>query len=172
MNRRQLLKRGLFGGLLLAGAGLAAWPPRGAAHGELRALSARAHAILAALAARIVPGSDGVALATRIDASLAGMPEAQLSEFHQLVSLFDNALVGLLFEGRATPFSRLSPEAQDARLEAWRSSSWVVRRSGYQLLRRLCLAVHYGDRSTHAAIGYPGPRPTGGIFYDDSKAGT
>ncbi len=89
-----------------------------------------------------------------------------------LLGLFENALPGLLFDGAFFPFTRLSPESQDAVLEHWRDSRLALRRTGYNALRRICLAVAYGDESAWAAMGYP-PPPTGlnAIAYDDSKAG-
>src|SRR4051812_38197450 len=124
MNRRQLLRRGLLGGVLLAGAGLAAWPPaaRFAPSIEPRFFSKRALAVLAAVAARIVPGCDGKALAAQVDASLAGFPDQLRNDLNGLLSLFDNALAGLIFDGRLRPFTALSDEAQDAVLASWQTS--------------------------------------------------
>src|SRR5262245_19230151 len=135
MNRRTFIRRGLFGGFLLAvgsSVGLAAWPSDQAAlpRRPLRALDARQFAILVAVTARTVqaPKADPVEIAHRIDAQLAlDHPEVR-ADFGKLLLLLENALAGLLFDGRARPFTRLSAAAQDDVLAAWRDSHLAVRR--------------------------------------------
>src|SRR5579863_288098 len=128
MNRRGFLKTTLWGGIILAGAGtgLALWPteikarPRRA----LRTTDEREFAILAAVAARTVtaPGADHVEVAHRVD-ELIGLQCAEAkADFKKLLRLFDNALAGLIFDGRPKPFTRLSPADQDTALIAWRES--------------------------------------------------
>jgi hypothetical protein len=164
MNRRTFIRRGLFGGLLLAvggSIGLATWSsdrmrqPRRA----LRALDERQFAILAAVAARTVgaPKADPIEIAHRVDEQMArNYPEVR-ADFGKLLLLFENALAGLLFDGRATPFTRLSPEAQDEVLAHWRTSHLAIRRSGYAVLRKLTQAVWYAGPEAWDDTGYPGP---------------
>ena len=166
MERRSFLKRGLLGGALLLGAGWVAFPARGSF--EAKWLSGRGAAVLAAVASRVVPKADAAVVVGRIDASLAGAPAELRRDLGRLLLLFESGV----FNGRLTPFSWLGDEAKDRALRGWRDSDVAVKRSGYQVLRRLCLNAHYGDRATHLALGYPGPRPTGGMSYDDSKVGT
>jgi Gluconate 2-dehydrogenase subunit 3 len=164
MNRRTFIRRGLFGGLLLAvgsSIGLAAWPsdqsPR--ARRRLQALDARQFAILAAVAARTVqaPKADGVEIAHRVDEQMArAYPEVR-ADFGKLLLLLENALAGLLLDGRARPFTRLSAAAQDDVLADWRDSHLAVRRSGYAILRKLTQAAHYASPEAWEDIGYPGP---------------
>lgn len=164
MNRRGFLKRGLLGGFLLATAsstGLALFPSRKDAipRGPLKILDPRGFAVLAAVAARAVqaPGVDPVAIAHAVDDVMARqVPEVQ-HDFRQLLLLFENALSGLLFDGRLRPFTRLSPEGQDAVLAAWRDSRITIRRAGYKTLVKLTQAAHYGQPACWASVGYPGP---------------
>jgi len=164
MTRRGFLKRGLLGGLLLTvggGLGLGLWPTRKDAtpRRALRALDARRFAIAAAVAGRTVraPGADPIEIAHRLDDYLVlATPEVR-KDILQLLLLFDNALAGLLFDGRPKPFTRLSPEAQDAALLAWRDSKVTVRRAGYHALRKLTLSLHYASPDTWASVSYPGP---------------
>jgi hypothetical protein len=163
MNRRGFLKTTLTGGLVLAGAGtgLALWPSELTARPTrpLRATDAREFAILAAVAARTVaaPNADAVEIAHRVD-ELIGLqaPEAR-ADFKQLLRLLDNALAGLIFDGRPKPFSRLMPASQDAALIAWRESRLGTRRRGYQVLRKLTQAAWYGAPAGWEVTGYPGP---------------
>jgi hypothetical protein len=165
MDRRAFIRRGLFGGLLLAvggSVGLAAWPGARAARPTrpLRALDQRQLAVLAAIAARTVtaPGADAVEIAQRDDAQMALAPAEARADFtRRLLLLFENALAGLVFDGRTRPFTRLSPAAQDAVLAAWRDSRLVVRRSGYAVLRKLTQAAWYASPEAWADTGYPGP---------------
>ena len=38
-----------------------------------------------------------------------------------------------------------------------------MRRTGYRALKKIVYSSYYGARETWAAIGYPGPPPTGGM---------
>ena len=164
MNRRTFIRRGLFGGLLLAvggAVGLGAWPTvrRYSARRPLRALDGRQFAVLAAVAARTVtaPGADPLTIAERVDAQMALAPPEVRADFGKLLLLFDNALAGFLFDGRPQPFTRLSPAAQDAVLAGWRDSRLALRRSGYAVLRKLTQAAWYASPEAWADVGYPGP---------------
>lgn len=177
MQRRGFLKKGLLGGALLAlgGSGLLLYPGQhvAAPTQALRVLDERAFQVMVAIAARVVPypGADAVAIAHAVDASLSRtVPEAQ-ADVVKLLGLFENALPGLLLDGRAAPFTRLDPDAQDRALERWRDSRLVLRRSGYHALRRLCLGAYYADPITWPALHYRGPPDLAGFAHLDSKAG-
>jgi hypothetical protein len=164
MDRRTFLRRGLFGGLLLAvggAVGLGAWPTdrRLGPRKPLRALDARQFAVLAAVAARTVtaPGADPVVIAERVDAQMALAPPEVRADFGKLLLLFDNALAGFVLDGRARPFTHLPAAAQDDVLAHWRDSRLAVRRSGYAILRKLTEAAWYAAPEAWADTGYPGP---------------
>ncbi len=170
-DRRRLLKRGLVGGALLLVGGalplalrstLVRRPPLRA----LKLLSEREHAIFAAVAARLAPGdgagpawptADALDCAGKVDALMATTLPGVGAEFRQLLHLFESATFGLLLTGSPTPFSRLPPAAQDARLEAWRHSRIALLRSGYQALKRLAHATYFSSPEVYALVGYPGP---------------
>lgn len=164
MDRRTFLKRGLFGGVLLAAAGsvgLVLWPSDGMRRPRraLRVLDERAFAVLAAVAARMVqaPGADPVELAHRVDERLALLPPESSADVSKLLLLVENGLAGLLLDGRPRPFTRLSPDAQDQALAAWQRSRLAVRRSGYAALRKLTQAAWYAAPAAWPDVGYPGP---------------
>jgi len=164
MDRRTFIRRGLFGGLLLAvggSVGLVAWPSAENAQPRrpLRALNARQFAILAAVAGRMVtaPGADPVTIAERVDAQMATAPPEVRADFGKLLLLFENALAGFVLDARARPFTRLAPAAQDDVLADWRDSRLALRRSGFAVLRKLTQAAHYAAPEAWADVGYPGP---------------
>jgi hypothetical protein len=168
VTRRGFLQRGILGGLLLAsagGAGLAIWPTRvgGRPRRPLRVLDERQFTVLCAVAARTVqaPGADPVEIAHGADQTLSYASLEAQRDIGKLLLLFENALAGLAFDGRARPFTHLDGDRQDAVLRAWRDSRILVRRSGYQVLRKLTQAAHYASPSTWAAVGYPGPPTIG-----------
>jgi hypothetical protein len=170
-DRRRLLKRGLVGGALLLVGGAVPLALRSTlvrrtpAH-PLKLLRLEEHAVLAAVAARFAPGdgagakwptAESLDCAGKVDALLATVHPEVGAEFRQLLRLFESALFGLVVAGSPTPFTRLPPGAQDARLEAWRHSRLALLRSGYQALKRLCHATYYSSPEVYALLGYPGP---------------
>jgi hypothetical protein len=177
-SRRRVLKLGLAGAalLLLGGSGLALYPSRacGAPTAPLVALDERAFQVLVAVAARIVTaaGADPVAIAQGVDRALSYALAETQSDVRALLGLFENALAGFVFDLRVTPFTRLSPSAQDAALESWRTSRLVVRRTGYQALRKLCLASFYVQEASWSDLGYAPPSGLNAAAYDDPEIGT
>ncbi len=177
-SRRSFLKKGLFGGLVLAlgGGGLAFYPSAHLASptAPLLVLSPASFQVLVAVAGRMVvaKGSDPVVIAHAVDQALTRVtPEAQ-ADMNKLLGLLENALPGLLLDLRGQPFTRLSPEARDRVLTTWSTSRFELRRTGYQALRKLCLASYYADESSFAGIDYHPPTGLNAMAYDDSKAGT
>ena len=170
-SRRKFLKRGLIGGGLLALAGSLPFAFRTTAIGRgprraLRLLSLEEHAVLAAVAARLVPGDGAPAgwptaeaadCAGKIDALMATVHPDVGSDFRRLLRMFESGFVGTFVAGSPRPFTRATPAEQDARLEAWRRSRVTVLRSGYQALKRLAHAAYYSAPEVYARVGYPGP---------------
>jgi len=170
-DRRRLLKRGFLGGALLLVGGalplaLRSTLVRRVPAQKLALLTADEHAILAAVAARFVPGdgagaawptADALDCAGKVDRLMATTLPGVGAELRQLLHLFESALFGLVLTGSPTPFTRCSPAAQDARLETWRHSRVALLRSGYQALKRLTQATYYSSPEVYALIGYPGP---------------
>ena len=177
-SRRSFLKKGLFGGLVLAlgGTGLALYPSAvvGAPTAPLLVLQPASFQVLVAVASRIVTakGSDPVAIAHGVDQALTRVPVEAQADLNKLLGLLENALPGLLLDARVQPFTRLSAEGRDRVLESWSASRFVIRRSGFQALRKLCLATYYSEAASWPALGYEPPSNLNAGAYDDSKAGT
>ena len=168
-SRRGFLKKGLFGGLLLAlGGGAFLGTRRGAQvsmPAGLKVLNATEYAVMWAIVQRFVPARDGFPAADSIntavgaDGIMALLEDVTQGEIKQLLMLFENALPNFLFGGRTSPFTQLNPKEQDEVLAEWRDSRLTIRRTGYRALRGLAIAAYYGNPATWSAVGYPGPLP-------------
>lgn len=168
MNRRRFLKRGLFGGALLTlgGAGYLALRS-GHDTGDdtvrptapLHAIDEKVFPVLVALAGRMVHAEkhDPLALAHAVDFTIAFQSPEAVSDLNMALGLLENGLFGLFTRGSPTPFTKLSPDAQDRALAGWRDSRLVLLRGAFTALKRLCLGAHYASLSSAREIGYPGP---------------
>jgi hypothetical protein len=171
IDRRRFLKRGLFGGALLVGAGSLPFVFRTTRRGDaprapLQLLSADEYAVFAAVAARIVPGdgadaswprAEALDCAGKVDALMATVHPEVGRDFRRLLRLIESGFLGALTAGSPRPFTRASAAEQDARLEAWRRSRFALLRSGYQAVKRLADAAYYSSPEVYPLVGYPGP---------------
>ncbi len=180
MTRRRFLKVSALGGLALF-SGLLVGPhlpwgryglPSGFG-GPLRTLSTKEYLILNAAARRILDGvspavyqsqsqpggaggtqGQGPDVALWIDGYLGHLDEALVNDVRGLLQVLEHSPL-LLYE--VSPFTALSPEAQDRVLLDWQGSRFAVRRQGLQALKSLCCLAYYQDPRSFAAIGYSGP---------------
>jgi hypothetical protein len=178
-SRRGFLKRGVFGGALLAlgGGGFLALraskkvplPPEG-----LLALDETEYAVAHALGERMAPSrasfptAETVRVAFNVDRILARADPGVCSESKQLLKLFESALSGFLFGGRVDPFTQLPPDEQDQVLKEWQHSRITIRRTGFEALHTIFMAAYYGSPLTWPAVGYSGPPP--GFWQKDAPA--
>lgn len=166
-SRRSFLKRGFFGGLVLAMGGGALLVTRRSATVDIPAglqiLNASEYAVVWSLVQRFVPVRDGfpspdtLKTALAADAIIAMTEEVTRQELRQLLMLFENALPNFLFGFRTSPFTQLSPTEQEQVLTEWRDSKLTIRRTGYSALRGIIMAAYYGNPMTWSAVGYGGP---------------
>jgi hypothetical protein len=170
LRRRSFLKRGIFGGLLLAlgGGGFLASrrsrvlpaPPEG-----LLVLDSIEYAVLMSIAGRIILGGEGfppvqeVNVGLNADRILARSDPAAAQELKQLLKLFENALAGFLLRGRILPFTRLGVQDQEQALQQWQSSRLEICRTGFVALRTLVIASYFTSPLSWSAVHYPGPPP-------------
>jgi len=178
LTRRNLVKVGLGGALLLAvdgvGVGLQRRAQRTPAS-PLRVLDPRAFSVLAAVADRVAPARAGfpaaseLHVAEKVDALLATMHPADGEDLRQALLLLENAFAGLVLDGRPTPFTRLDPAAQDRVLRAWQTSRLHLRRTAFEAMRGLCAAAYYASPEIHRLVGYPGPPDFGNVPRADRR---
>jgi hypothetical protein len=91
-----------------------------------------------------------------VHVALAGLPPAVQGEVSQLFGLLNFPLTRRFIAG-VGPWDRISRTDTAAFLERWRTSNSTLLRSGYQALHQLVMAAWYGQSSSWARIGYPGP---------------
>jgi hypothetical protein len=165
-----VLKKGLFGGVLLALAGGAFLFTRKSVkvdppHDGLVSLTPEQFAVISALAWRLLPKREGypsvesVEVARGCDRIMAMLDVTAAEELRQLLVLLENGLANFLFGRRPTTFSTMSADDQDAVLREWQTSRITLRRSGYLALRGLVMAAYFASPATWPAVGYPGPLP-------------
>lgn len=161
LTRRQLIKAGLAGSVLLAGAAWWAAPP-----GD-RPVPATAHEVLSARDAMLVgvlapamlglPGVDVAAVVRGVDAALAALPDATRREVRQLFDLLENPWGRRWLAGVAEPWGEAPATAVAAFLGRWQQSRFALLRSGYQGLHALITAAWYGNPASWPALHYQRP---------------
>ena len=166
MNRRLLLKYGIFGSATLLCGGLFVGLQSSAEHApqqSLRLFSPKEYSILYAIANCIIPETTEfpsiceLQIVEKIDLLLSNAhPEVQ-QEIQMGLQLLENALTNGIFQGKFRPFSQLSIEEQTLCLEDWRLSSLHVRRTLFGVFNGLCQSAYYANISVHHLVGYDGP---------------
>ncbi len=174
--RRIFLKRGLAGSALLAIGGLGFLTTRQSLElkftGELRCVNASQYALLAALAERFIPKRFGFPSAAELDvaqscdAIIDQLDPSARDEVLQLLTLFESAIGNFTLGARPKTFTQMPPDEQDRVMEEWRTSRFVLRRSGYTAVRNMVMAAYFGHPKSWEAVGYPGPPP--GIHQPDA----
>lgn len=169
-SRRGFLQKGLIGGAVLAAGGLGWLALRPSLDeplpaGGLTVLAPVEYAVLTAVARRMLPPREGYPTLKQLDVGaacdviLTKVDDTARRETRQLLNVFENAALGLLFGLRTRPFTRLPPDEQDAVLREWRDSRLLIRRTGYLALRSLVMAGYFASKDVWPALGYPGPPP-------------
>lgn len=155
-TRRQFLKTGLAGGLLLNLAACGHPAKNGGRSTVLRAL-------IPVILAGALPTDPArlEALITRtitgVDQAIAGLSLATQTEIGELFDLLAFAPTRMLAAGLWSPWAQAKPEEIGRFLESWRHSRFDLLKSGYAALHDLIFGAWYARPDTWPAIGYPGP---------------
>lgn len=166
ITRRTALGGGLLtvGLLAVGGVGLGLQSTRQREpRSPLGALTPTQFSVLAWVADTMMPGTDAVPDAwtlrvpEKVDAMLASTDAWLAAEIGQALLLLENAVPGLLLDGRPVPFSQADAETRARTLERWRTSRIPLRRSAFRALHGLCAGSYWSDPATRAVSGYPGP---------------
>jgi hypothetical protein len=164
LSRREFLKFGVTGALLLAAAGKARGQVRYELDGgqaPLAVLHEKDLALLAAIVPVILRGTPGAAstdlVIDGVDRAVAGLPPHLQSEVQQLLALLASWPGRRFVAGVRSPWREASQAEIAAFLERWRFSRWALAQQGYHALHELVLAAWYARPESWPAIGYPGP---------------
>lgn len=164
-TRRQLLKVGIAGGLVLAGA---RWldRPQAVAASSYRFLDERSASAAAALVPVVLDGAlprDAAARKQAVDETVeafdravAGLSPAVQKEVAELFSILRFPPTRLMLTGLWSPLEESSAQEIAEFLTRWRHSRFDIQRAGYQAMTQLIQAAWYGNGASWAAIGYPG----------------
>jgi hypothetical protein len=167
-SRRQVIVTGLFGVVVLAGAGLVV-NDRYAETGDDRfdflnekdraALGAIAPVLLAGALPAQTPEREG-ALAEvliGIDRAFAGLPPASQAEVRQLLDLLGFAPARGLLMGIWRRWENAAPADVEQFLQSWRTSRIELFRVGYLALHEVTMVAWYANPRAWPAMGYAGP---------------
>lgn len=155
-TRREFLKTGLAGGMLLNIAGCTRPSADG---GRTMVLTA----VIPVMLAGALP-TDGAAqpdligrTLAGVERAIAGLAPATQKEIGELFDLLAFPLTRVLAAGIRSPWPQATPQAIGNFLESWRHSRFDLLKSGYAALHDLIFGAWYARPDTWGAIGYPGP---------------
>lgn len=165
-SRRQFIRVGIAGGLVLAGVRFLDRPQAEAASPGFVFLDPRSASAVAALIPVVLAGALPANAAARtqaiqataaaFDRAVAGLSMAVQKEVDELFSILRFGPARLMFTGLWSPLEESSADDIAAFLGRWRRSRFDIQRSGYQAITQLLQAAWYGNPASWAGIGYPG----------------
>lgn len=156
ITRREFLKTGLAGGVLLNVAACTRPSENG---GRTAILSALIPVVLAGA----LPSNTGeaaqhiVRTISGIEKTIAGLSLSAQKEIGELFDLLAFAPTRILAAGLWSPWAEAKPEALVAFLESWRHSRFDLLKSGYAALHDIIFGAWYAHPDSWESIGYPGP---------------
>jgi len=162
LTRRQLIKTGVCGGVLLAGAAYFGAPARelgSASNAHFGFLAAHDAALFAALAPVMlaVTPLDLPAVLCGVDRAIQALPLSLQAELRQLLDLLTNPWGRRWLAGVSNPWAWATPDEVATFLHAWQFSRFMLLKSGYQALHALVMAAWYGNPASWPALGYQRP---------------
>ncbi|WP_292934467.1 twin-arginine translocation signal domain-containing protein [Noviherbaspirillum sp.] len=163
LSRRSFLKAGLIGTIaLVAAGGIYRATQRTVPSGRF-VLDDAARAVLGAIVPVVLkdaidPAPSMVqAAVTRVGVAISGLTLATQKEIQDLFGLLTLGPTRRFLAGVPDDWPMAKPEDIAAFLQSWRMSRFALLQSAYHALHDLIMGAWYGDESTWAAIGYPGP---------------
>ena len=156
-TRREFLKTGLAGGLLL---NVVACTNDSTARSKRTALLTAIVPVFLAGALPAAGAAREAAVATTvagIEQAIAGLSLAAQKEIGELFSLLAFAPARVIAAGVWADWPDATPQAIGAFLESWRHSRFELLCSAYAALHDLVFGAFYARPETWSAIGYPGP---------------
>lgn len=154
-SRRDFLKVGLGGSLLLGLGGCAGSPEEG----RRDVLAALIPVLLdGALPDKVEPRAKAIqATLAGVEQAMAGLPPATQRDLDRLFALLSLTPTRIALAGVWPDWSLALPREIQEFLERWRHSRFELFRSAYAALHDLILGTWYAQPDAWPAIGYPGP---------------
>lgn len=159
MNRREFIRVGMAGSIVLTFAGQLAKADQRSGDEESAMLAAVSSALLAGV---LPPGAvlrqgaiaDTVA---GVRHAVSGLSANAQKEVGELFSLLTFGLARRFLAGVSSPWATARDAEVAAFLESWRHSRFNLLRGAYAALHDLVLGAWYARPESWPAIGYPGP---------------
>lgn len=162
LTRRQLIKTGMAGSVVLLAAGLLAtpqadWP----AHAEpaLHFLLPVDAQIIRSIAP-VMLGMSGLPvndIVRGVDVAISNLLPAIQQELRQLFDLLANRWARRWLAGVRKPWAQATDSELTAFLRSWQHSPLLLLRSAYQALHALINAAWFGNPASWSAMGYQQP---------------
>jgi hypothetical protein len=114
--------------------------------------------ILEAIADRMIAAEEpGITardlhIAEEVIRYVASLPQPMQKEIRQLVTIFEYLPLLVIF--KPARFSRLNPRDQERYIAAWGNSRIGILRTGFRVLKSLCVSTYYQNPASWAGIGY------------------
>jgi hypothetical protein len=155
-TRREFLKTGIAGGLLL---NIAACTRSPASGNQMAILTALVPVFLAGALPADGPAREALIARTvaGVGQAIAGLAPAAQKEIGELFDLLGFAPTRIITTAVWPDWPDASPPAIGSFLESWRHSRFALFRSAYAALHDLVFAAWYARPESWAAIAYPGP---------------
>lgn len=163
VSRRSFLKVGLAGAVTLAVAGGLYRALKSPSPPGKFTLDGDAKSALAAIVAVVLKGTlpdstqSTEAAIVRVQDAIAGLPLITQKEIQDLFALLALGPTRRFLAGIPDHWSNAKPDDVAAFLQSWRTHRMSMLQSAYHALHDLIVGPWYEDKSTWAAIGYPGP---------------
>jgi hypothetical protein len=167
LSRREFLKVGASGALVLGAARLVCARPVAGGALPAPALSPGARDVLTAVVPTMLAGALPTEPSARtariaatiedVDRAVSGLPSHTRADLHDLFALLGFAPARWLLAGVRQPWRQASGQEIEGFLQRWRFSGWALKQQAYQALHELVFAAFYADPASWPPIGYPGP---------------
>lgn len=162
VTRRQFLKVGLAGSLLVSCTALVLAPSRDSVPQGMASLSwlTPADVVVVAAIAPVMLGVPDVpreVVVAGVDRAISALPAAVQQEVRQLFDILGNPWGRRWLAGVRENWSTAPAGVISAFLERWRVNRFMLFRSAYQALHALIAAAWYGNTASWASIGYRQP---------------
>jgi len=170
ITRRQLIKTGMAGSVVLLAAGwLAAPQPDGvvALSGQPLEFLQAADVLIIRSIAPVMLGVAGLpldAIVQGVDRAIAALIPAVQQELRQLFDLLTNRWARSWLAGVRSPWAQAQASEIAAFLQRWQNSPFLLLRSGYQALHALINAAWFGNPASWQTLGYQQPQQVMGLL--------